>query len=330
MKKLIQKAARIIKGGGLVAFPTETVYGLGANALDANAVKKIFLAKGRPSDNPLIVHIAENKELMLIAKNVSTEAKALMKAFWPGPLTLIVEKKKNVPDEVSAGLPTVAVRMPDHPVALALIKAVGLPIAAPSANLAGKPSPTSAQHVAEDLVEKIDLILDGGSSKIGLESTVVDASGDKILILRSGAVTADALQKVLGYQPKIATLKKGQKAKSPGMKYRHYAPKARLFLIKNKSQQKMIASLQQKIKTLQKDGHKVGVLCSEENKKFYAKAEKVVACGSMHDLPEVAKNLFACLRKFDTMQVDSILVESFGEKGIGKAVMERLKKASSG
>jgi len=347
----IMRAAGVLKNGGIVAFPTETVYGLGANALDAKAVAKIFVAKGRPSDNPLIVHIADAAELAMVAKDVPEIAIKLMKKFWPGPLTFVLKKTSVVPDNVTAGGKTVAVRMPAHKIALKLIQLAGCPVAAPSANLAGKPSPTSAAHVAEDLADRIDMILDGGATKHGLESTVIDFTGganSRVEILRTGAITPDMLAKVLGYTPKIAVLKP-QKAtrknavkktaktsvdlavRSPGMKYKHYAPKVKMLLVTSKKGDAMIKFVQKKIVDLQKKGLRVGILCCSENAKFYKKAgsEKVVVCGSSKKLASVASKLFASLRLFEPKDVDVIVAENFGKTGIGHAVMDRLERAAS-
>ena len=331
-KDLIKKSAEIIKKGGLVAFPTETVYGLGANALDKNAVKKIFQAKKRPPDNPIIVHIADFKDLTKLAKKIPKEAKILAKKFWPGPLTLILFKKKIVPDEVTAKANTVAIRMPDNKIALALIKASGVPIAAPSANLAGRPSPTTAQAVFEDLGDKIDLILDGGKTKFGIESTVIDLTVKPPLILRPGAISFEKLKKILKdlrLHPTILGKRTKEKiVKSPGMKYRHYAPKAILVLVQEEGREK-IKKIKNLISQYQKQGKKVGVMCVSESKKFYKMANLVLPVGSKKNLKKIAQNLFETLRKFDKKGMDIILSESFPEKEIGFSIMHRLKKAAS-
>ncbi len=351
-KKTILRAAAILKRGGIVVFPTETVYGLGANVFSRRAVRKIFAAKGRPADNPLIVHVASVADVKLVAREAPAVAQKLMRAFWPGPMALVLEKRARVPDEVTAGSNSVAVRMPAHAVARALIRACGFPIAAPSANKAGRPSPTSARHVAEDFGMSsgerqktdatIDLILDGGKTRIGLESTVVDARGAKAVILRSGGVTVEDLQKVLGYKPKIARLRKGGKAPSPGMKYRHYAPSMPLILIglepRTKSAtKKMIVTMQKKIHALANEGLRVGVLCTSEHAKFYKEAHQIMICGSLGNPDSIAKNLFASLRRFQKRGagekshtgIDLILSENFREKGIGHGVMDRLKRAAA-
>ena len=328
-ENFIEKAARIIKKGGLVAFPTETVYGLGANALNKKAVKKIFEAKKRPLDNPIIVHIADFKDLFKLTKKIPKIVKNLAKIFWPGPLTLVLFKKKIVPNEVTAGSDTVAIRMPKNKIALELIKASGFPIAAPSANLAGRPSPTTAWHVFEDLGKKIDLILDGGPTKVGVESTVVDLTVKPPLILRPGGLSFEKLKKVLK-DLKPHPFLKGEKLrdkilKSPGMKYRHYAPKAPLILIEGKD---FVSKIQNLINQYKKRKKKVGVMATKETKKFYKNANLILTPGSRKNLEEIAKNLFKVLRQFDKKRVDIILAESFPEKGIGFAIMHRLKKAA--
>lgn len=328
-KEIIEKAAKIIKKGGLVAFPTETVYGLGANAFDKKAVRKIFEVKKRPIDNPIIVHIADFSYLKKLAKKIPKEAEILAKNFWPGPLTFVLIKKKIVPDEVTAGTKTVAIRMPKNKIALELIKKSGVPIAAPSANLAGRPSPTTAKHVFEDLGDKIDLILDGGKTKVGVESTVVDLTVKPPLILRPGGVSLEQLRKFLkDIQPHPFLIDEKLKVKivkSPGMKYRHYAPKAPLILVKEEDKIEKIKKL---IEFYKKKKKIVGVMTTKENKKFYKKADLVLAVGSQKNLNQVAKNLFKTLREFDKKGVDVILAEGFPEKGIGFAIMHRLKKAA--
>lgn len=324
----IRKAAAILADGGLVAFPTETVYGLGAHAMDSRAVRKIFVAKGRPSDNPLIVHIATMKELGMVAVDIPDVAKKLMKKFWPGPITFVLPKKKNVPDVVTAGGVTVAVRMPKHPVALALIKAAGCPVAAPSANLAGKPSPTTAAHVAEDFGTSVGCILDGGKTRHGLESTVVDVTGGRVEILRTGAVTADMLAKVLGYKP--ITVKHGKgKVRSPGMKYRHYAPSVPMILIGATNEQAMVRKLSQQLAALNQKKMRVGVLCVREHAAGYADATKIVVCGSLKNPVSFGKHLYAALRKFNPKTVDIILAENAGAEGLGHAIFDRLSRAAT-
>ncbi|MDO8585156.1 MAG: L-threonylcarbamoyladenylate synthase [bacterium] len=328
-EKNINKAAAIIREGGIAAFPTETVYGLGANAFDAKAVKKIFKAKGRPQDNPVIVHIVDKRDLSLVAASIPPVAKKLIAKFWPGPLTLILPRNKNVPSIVSAGLDTVAVRMPAHQIARALIKKAGVPVAAPSANKSGRPSPTDAHHVTRDFGKTL-FILDGGRTKIGLESTVVDCTVSPPVILRHGGVTFEELRHVV---PTVRILKKGDvnaPAKSPGMKYRHYAPKAPLVIAEGSgaAMRKNIAQLIRSSK-----GKRVGILATEESLPYYmALGDRriiTLALGSRNNMRACARRLFAVLRKFDTLNVDLIITESFPEKGIGAAMMERLRRASA-
>jgi L-threonylcarbamoyladenylate synthase len=320
----IQEAAKILKENEVVAFPTETVYGLGANARSDEAVAKIFEAKGRPSDNPLIVHIATTDQLTNIAVEIPEVVDVLVKHFWPGPLTLVLRKKDDsVSEMVTPGVQTVAVRMPDHPIALALLKAADLPLAAPSANLSGKPSPTSAKHVFDDLQGRISGIIDGGTTGVGLESTVVDCTGEIPVILRPGGVTKEQLEEVIGVvRIDRALLEEGQAPKSPGMKYTHYAPKAPLFVVEGSPQ--FLQSLVDK----QKDqGFKVGILTTEENKDIY-KADVVLACGDRTNLPSVASKLYDVLRTFDDKKVDLIYSEAFPYDGVGQAIMNRLIKAA--
>lgn len=348
-KKILEKAAKIIKRGGLVAFPTETVYGLGANALNKKAVRKIFEAKKRPLDNPVIVHIAEDKDLFKLVKKIPKEAKILIKKFWPGPLTLVLFRKTTthpprppiprfarngpliVPDEVTAGSDTVAIRMPKNKIALELIKASGVPIAAPSANLAGRPSPTTAEHVFEDLGDKTDLILDGGKTKIGVESTVVDLTVKPPLILRPGGITLEELKKVLkDIKPHpflLGEKLKDKIVKSPGMKYRHYAPKAPLILIEGDLRERL-KKFKQLINFYREQKKKVGIMSSQETKKFLKNGDLILVVGSRKNLKEISRNLFKTLRKFDQKGVDVILAETFPERGIGLAIMHRLKKAA--
>lgn len=324
---ILRKAADIIKKNRLVAFPTETVYGLGADALNSDAVKKIFFAKERPIDNPLIVHIADKDDIYVLAKNIPKEAKNLIRNFFPGPLTIVLEKKPIVPDETTARLATVAIRMPENRIAIDLIQASQTPIAAPSANRAGRPSPTKAEHVFQDLKEKVDLIIDGGPTKLGLESTVVDLTVETPQILRPGAVTIEMLRPVLKkieLHPSIlgnhADLETNPK--SPGMKYRHYAPKTKLIVIVGKRE-----NIHFKIEELIHDLHikkmKVGV-ASVSEKKY--PADYIENLG--YSKYEIAKNLFDSLRRFDELNLDLIIAEGVDEEGIGLAIMNRLQKAS--
>lgn len=319
----ILQAAQILQHNELVAFPTETVYGLGANALSDDAVGKIYQAKGRPSDNPLIVHIASKEQLTDIVATIPPVAKTLMAHFWPGPLTLIMKKKEGISKYVTAGLKTVAVRMPSHPVSLALIEASGLPIAAPSANVSGRPSPTTAQHVAEDLTGRIAGIVDGGPTGVGLESTVLDCTCEPPVILRPGGVTKEQLEELIGVVNVDRGLTEEKEApKAPGMKYTHYAPKAPVYIVNGSN-----AFLRKLVRDAHEQGKKVGVLTTEENASSY-QADYVAICGSRGDLESVAKHLYDVLRSFDHQHVDVIYSESFSIEGIGQAVMNRLMKAA--
>ncbi len=314
-RKNILSAAKIIQRGGTVAFPTETVYGLGANALNSKAVKKIFRAKGRPFDDPLIVHIAGERQLYGLASHVSVQAKILIDKFWPGPLTLVLRKTKKVPLITTGGLQTVAVRMPSHEVALELIYAAGAPIAAPSANTFGRPSPTSARDVLEDLNGKIDAVLDGGRCRIGVESTVLDLSGKTPELLRPGKITLEELEKIIGkikVHPLVRSQahKGGKKAaaRSPGLAYRHYAPRAELILVEGKP-----ADVRDKINGL----------------KSVLRGKKVVVLKQMGK-EKMASTLFSSFREADRKGADVIIAQGIDEGGIGLAVMNRLRKAAKG
>lgn len=327
----LQHAGEILKKGGLVAFPTETVYGLGGDALNPEASKKIYAAKGRPSDNPLIVHIADMEHLYPIVKKVPEAAKRLAAKYWPGPLTMIFEKTDLVPYETSGGLPTVAVRMPVHPVAAALIRAEGGYIAAPSANTSGRPSPTIAQHVIEDLNGKIDMIIDGGQVNIGLESTIVDFTEDVPVILRPGYINKEMLEEVLGevkIDPGIldANANKGIRPKAPGMKYRHYAPKCDLTIVEG-SPEAVIAKINELSSAEMAKGKKVGIIATDETRGRYH-ADDIRDIGSRTDDKEIARHLFEVLRDFDEDKVDVAFSESFDTPRMGMAIMNRLLKAA--
>jgi L-threonylcarbamoyladenylate synthase len=312
-------AANIIRKGGLVAFPTETVYGLGANGLDGEAVRKIFVAKKRPMDNPLILHVSGVDMIEEIAE-VNETARKLINEFFPGPLTLVMRKKDVVPPEVTAGLDTVAVRMPSHPVAIKLIEMSELPIAAPSANLAGKPSPTKAEHVIEDLYERVDVIIDGGATDIGVESTVVDTTVYPVEVLRPGGLEVERIQEVVDIR---IFSKSVDTPKSPGMKYRHYAPDARLFVLTGKREE-IVEKITQLAEDFSKKGFRVGIAVTDPTP--YKKMDAVVKeMGTSAE--EVARNLFDVLRELDR-HADIIIAEGIEERGIGLAVMNRLKKAS--
>ena len=329
--KKIRVAANIIRKGGLVAFPTETVYGLGADALNPYAILKLFEAKKRPLDNPPIVHVTNISDVYRLAEQVPPKAGKLMKTFWPGPLTLVFKRSITVPNVTVAGLSTIAVRMPQHPVASALIRESQRPIAAPSANLAGKPSPTTAKHVFDDLNGRIDAILDGGPTRIGIESTVLDLSVEPPLVLRPGGTPLEALRQALGdvrLHPFVSAEKEVpvEKARSPGMKHKHYAPNAQVILVEG-----TIPAVRAKVKELvesyRQKGANVGVLTTDETRASY-EANVTKSLGSRFNLAVVARNLFRLLREFDAEGVDVIIAEGVPTEELGLAVMNRLRKAS--
>ena len=328
----IQVAAEIIQRGGLVAFPTETVYGLGADALNPVAVVALFEAKKRPLDNPPIVHVADPAEVYELVAEMPRKAQLLMAKFWPGPLTLIFKHSDIVPKETVTGLNTVAIRMPKHKVALELIKQSRCPIAAPSANLAGKPSPTTAQHVYEDLNGRIDAIIDGGATNIGVESTVVDVSVDPPMLLRPGGTPFEALKKVLGDLTLHPFVNAEQELslkeiRSPGMRHKHYAPKAEVILVEGKVPA-VIAKVKELAESYKLKEAKVGILATDETQTSY-QADIVKSLGSRSNLATVAKNLFRLLREVDSENVDVIIAEGVSSEGLGLAVMNRLRKASA-
>ena len=326
----LAEAAQILRDGGLVAFPTETVYGLGANALDETAAKKIYAAKGRPSDNPLIAHISCLEELETLVAYIPEAGRKLAEAFWPGPLTMVFPKSDIVPYGTTGGLDTVAVRMPSDPVANRLIKLAGVPVAAPSANTSGRPSPTTAQHVWQDLEGKIEMILDGGPVGIGVESTIVDVSGDVPTLLRPGAITMEMLRETVGQveiDPAIqAPPSADLRPKAPGMKYRHYAPHADLQLVEGETG-KVVETINELVKEKLVEGKKVGVICTDETKARYPRGE-VRSVGLRAKEETIAHNLFAVLREFDDLDVDCIYSESFSKDHLGQAIMNRLTKAA--
>ena len=325
--------ADVIMSGGLVGVPTETVYGLGANALSGDAVAKIFATKGRHTDNPLIVHVASPADVQIVVREIPDMFRILSNAFWPGPLTLIMKKSDVVPDEVTAGLDTVAVRMPEHPAMLSLIKKSGVPIAAPSANLSGKPSPTKAKHVFDDLFGKIPYVLDGGNCRVGVESTVVDISGDTAQILRPGGVTYEELEKVLGVAPTIynTALADSDAPRSPGMKYRHYSPKAPLTAILGSpkmSSDFILTHIDDCCNGFKCCGgvHKVAALMFDD---FASANPAVVTFGESSDHNDQASRLFDALRQLDSLDADIILAQVPDEKGLGHAVANRILKAAA-
>ncbi|MBQ8088157.1 MAG: threonylcarbamoyl-AMP synthase [Clostridia bacterium] len=329
-EETLRQAAEYIRSGELVAFPTETVYGLGANALDGNAVLRIFEAKGRPGDNPLIAHIATIDQLDdLIFAEPSPAAKAMMEAFWPGPLTMIFPKSAYVPSEVTAGLDTIAIRMPSHPVARRLIELAGVPIAAPSANRSGRPSPTAAQHVLEDMDGRVPLIIDGGACAVGLESTVADMTGEVPRVLRPGGVTAEQIAAVAGScavdDSVMRPLKAGEKPRSPGMKYRHYAPKGELTLFGG-SAPRVCCAICERYDAALAQGARPLILAMEANIPAYGK-RRVVSLGDGEE--EMARRIFALLRDADALNADVLFSEAVEASGLGLAIMNRLGRAAA-
>ena len=327
--KFIEEAGAIIRDGGTVAFPTETVYGLGANALDEEAVKKIFIAKGRPQDNPLIVHVC-SKNISELVKEVPEVAQRMIDKFWPGPLTIILEKNDIIPNMTSANLNTVGIRMPSSEIALKLIELSKRPIAAPSANISGRPSPTEVERCIEDLNGKVDYIIGGESSDIGVESTIIDCTVNPPLVLRPGGITLEMLKEIDSNIEIDSALKskptENFKPKAPGMKYRHYAPKAHLKIIKGKNE-KTIEIINEILENYIEKGNDVAILTTHENLNKF-NSGKVISLGSEYNLNEIAKNLFETLRKCDDLGVQHILCQGFEEKGVGLAIMNRLNKAA--
>ncbi|MED4038966.1 L-threonylcarbamoyladenylate synthase [Niallia taxi] len=321
----IKQAADLLNKNEVIAFPTETVYGLGGNAKSDEAIAKIFAAKGRPSDNPLIIHIAKQEQLAELVKEVPEKAEQLMEAFWPGALTIIFQLKEGALSKLAtAGLNTVGIRMPDHPVALKLLELANLPIAAPSANTSGKPSPTTALHVTEDLDSVIAGIVDGGPTGVGVESTVIDCTDSVPVILRPGGVSQEDIEKVIGeVMLDKALVNKDSAPKSPGMKYTHYAPNAPLYLVQAPKER-----IQELVAIERRNGKKAGVLTTEENKDYY-QADYIFVCGKRTDLSTVAANLYDGLRSFNHSDVDIIFAEVFPYEGVGHAIMNRLMKAAS-
>lgn len=328
-RQTIMQAGEIIRNGGLVAFPTETVYGLGGDGLNPDSSRKIYAAKGRPSDNPLIIHIYRKEDLQVLVKEIPDNAKKLAEAFWPGPLTMILPKADLVPKETTGGLDTVAVRMPSHKVALAFIEAAGGFVAAPSANLSGKPSPTLAKYVVEDMDGRIDMIIDGGDIAIGLESTIVDLTGEVPMILRPGYITLDMLQDVLGEVKCDPTLLDGdckERPKAPGMRYRHYAPKGDMLIVDGETEA-VVREINRWVEDSRKQGFKTGVIATGENADKY-EADVVKVVGGRNEETAIAASLYRILREFDDEEVDAIYSESFATDGIGQAIMNRLLKAA--
>lgn len=325
------EAAEILQNGGLVAFPTETVYGLGGDGMKEDAAKKIYKAKGRPSDNPLIIHISDLEMLDKLVKEVPETAKKLAKKFWPGPLTMIFHKKEEVPYGTTGGLDTVAIRMPAHPVALELIRTSGVCIAAPSANTSGRPSPTKASHVKDDLDGKIDMIIDGGNVGIGIESTIVDLTGKVPMILRPGYITKKMLEEVVGKVDVDKTIldrhmNPNLVPKAPGMKYKHYAPKGDLTILEGDNQA-VICEITKRVSAAKAAGKTVGVIASNETKDAY-KEGIVKVIGTRHNEVTITQGLYSILREFDDLGVEVIYSESFSSGDLGQAIMNRLLKAA--
>ena len=327
--EVLSRAGSIIKDGGLVAFPTETVYGLGGDALNPQSSMKIYAAKGRPSDNPLIVHVADMESIKKIVKEIPDAGYKLAEKYWPGPLTMIMNKSDAVPYETTGGLDTVAIRMPSNKIAAELIRRSGGYIAAPSANISGRPSPTEAKYCVEDLSGRVEMIIDGGAVGIGLESTIIDLTSDVPMILRPGYITKENLTELLGDVSVDKTiLDANSKAapKAPGMKYRHYAPKGDLTIVEGDP--KMVAEyINKELKKAAEQGAKTGVIATSETAAFY-NADIVKIAGSRDDEEEIAHNLFSILRQFDDEDVNLMFSESFDDTGIGQAIMNRLLKAA--
>ncbi len=325
---IIREMAEKIKNGETVIFPTETVYGLGANAMDEDAAKKIYVAKGRPSDNPLIVHIADIEEVDKIALEVGEKAKKAMENFWPGPLTIILKKKEIVPNVTSGGLSTVAIRMPSNKIANALIRESKTQIAAPSANISGRPSPTKAEHVVKEMSGRVSGIIMGGDCDFGLESTVVDFSEDKPMILRPGSITKEMLEEVLGevsIDPSLTKKEDNIKAKAPGMKYKHYSPNAQVYIIKGE-ENNVITKMNELSRKNHAENKKTGIMCmSKDVDKF--ECDYVVDLGKDYD--EVASNLFDALIKMDEAKMDIVYSVCFESCGVGQAIMNRLLKSAA-
>ena len=325
-KNEIKKQSKLLREGKTVIFPTETVYGLGANALDENAVSKIYEAKGRPSDNPLIVHIYDKKQVSELAQEINEKAEIVMKRFWPGPITIILKKKEIVPMRTSGGLDTVAIRMPSNPIAKAILEDCQLPIAAPSANISGRPSPTRAKHVYEEMNNRVDGIILGGDCVFGLESTVLDLTNDTPIILRPGSITKEELEEVIGevnIDPALENKEDNIKAKAPGMKYKHYSPNADVYIMSGD-----INNVVNKVNDMCYDntnkGFKCAVMCMDQNKNKYT-CDTIVLGKNME---EIASNLFDALISADEQKYDIVYTEEFPNYGLGKAIMNRLLKSA--
>lgn len=328
---IIERAARLIRDGGLVAFPTETVYGLGANALDEAALRSIYAAKERPASDPIIAHIARHEQLKTLASGIPEIALTLAGRFWPGPLTLVLRRAPSVPDCIAEGLDTVAVRMPAHPVARALLQAAGVPIGAPSANTFTRPSATTAAHVLEDLHGRIDMVLDGGPTTIGLESTVLDLSRDQPLVLRPGGIDLEDLRPFLpGIELSPAYLDRETASRAPGQMLKHYSPRARLLLFTGSNGAAVQREMQQHAARLAAKGQRPGLLLSIEEAATYTGEAACQRLGPEGDLHAMGQQLFAAMRALDAQAVDTILVRDYGRTGIGAALWDRMLRAAEG
>jgi L-threonylcarbamoyladenylate synthase len=327
----LSSAAKAIKDGRIVAFPTETVYGLGADALNPAAVEKIFIAKGRPNDNPLIVHIADKEKVCELTKDIPEKAMPLMDKLWPGPLTLVFRKNNIIPDAITAGLDTVAIRMPEHPVARELIRLAGVPVAAPSANISGRPSTTTAQHVINDLDGKIDIVVDAGGSRVGLESTVLDVTVDPPVLLRPGGITPEQLEEIIGHididKTILGKVNMDNVPKSPGMKYKHYSPKAHVIIVKGSNNDSQIARISDMAAVISNEGKRVGICGTDQSLDKYSGYD-AVSMGDRNHPETIASKLFSILREFDEKNVDVIIAEAVNESGVGLAIMNRMIKAA--
>lgn len=324
-------AAKALRDGKVVAFPTETVYGLGANALNPSAVEQVFIAKGRPSDNPLIVHIADRNSINELTDGIPEKAAALMDKLWPGPLTLVLKKSSIIPQIITAGLDTVGIRMPEHPVALELIRQAKVPVAAPSANVSGKPSPTKAKHVLDDLDGKIEICIDAGSSRVGLESTVLDVTVDPPMLLRPGGVTPEQIEEIIGPieidKTILGKVNANNIPKSPGMKYRHYSPKAHVIIVNAKNIDNQVKKITELANQSINEGKKVGICATDQTVNFYTGFD-TISVGDRNNPETIASKLFALLREFDDRGAEIILAESVDKNGVGLAIMNRMVKAA--
>lgn len=327
-KAILEEAGQIIRDGGLVVFPTETVYGIGANGLDADTCRSIYVAKGRPSDNPLILTVPDEEGARQAAAVIPPTAQKLMDRFWPGPLTIVLPRKPIVPDAATGGLDTVALRCPDHDICRAFLRCAGVPVAGPSANLSTRPSPTTAEEVMHDMDGRVDMVIDGGPCHIGVESTIVECNGDDgVTILRPGGVTVEMLQEVVPHVQLDTTLVTGKGVpKAPGMKYRHYAPKGNLTIVEG-PQEKVTACINEKLSEGHKQGLKTGVIATDETIEQY-QADVKRSLGSRKNEEAIAHHLFEVLRQMDDEEVQLIFTESFAETGLGQATMNRLLKAA--